>query len=117
MYRNNKWSNDEINLLIELYPIKSNEELVNYFEGRTETSIYYKAKRLGLNKKYDWRYNNLSNIIGKDSLGYLVTTNGAQSILVPKCFAIGTCAAKSTQKMKAEMINLVLKDFNGGDLV
>ena len=62
MYRNNKWSNDEIDLLIELYPIKSNEELVNYFEGRTETSIYYKAKRLGLNKKYDWRYNNLSNI-------------------------------------------------------
>lgn len=62
MYRNNKWSNDEIDLLIELYPIKTNGELVNYFEGRTETSIYYKAKRLGLNKKYDWRYNNLSNI-------------------------------------------------------
>ena len=60
--------------------------------------------------------NFVSNIIGKDSLGYLITTRAAQSILVPKCFAIGTCAIKSTQKMKAEMISLILKDFNGGNL-
>lgn len=60
--------------------------------------------------------NFVSNIIGKDSIGYLITTRAAQSILVPKCFAIGTCATKSTQKMKAEMISLILKDFNGGNL-
>lgn len=54
------------------------------------------------------------NIIGKDSNGYLKTTNISQSLLVPKCFAIGNCTEKSTQKMKQEMIVSILKDFNGG---
>lgn len=53
----------------------------------------------------------VSNIIGKDSLGYLVTSRQAQSLLVPKCYAIGNCAVKSTQKMKAEMIENILQDF------
>jgi thioredoxin reductase len=52
-------------------------------------------------------------LISKEN-GYLVTSNIAQSLLVPKCFAIGSCASKSTKKMQAAMIESVLKDFNGG---
>lgn len=57
----------------------------------------------------------VSNIIGKDANGFLVTSNHAQSLLVPKCFAVGNCAGKSTQKMKAAMIETILNDFNGGN--
>lgn len=53
----------------------------------------------------------VSNIIDKDSLGYLVTSKQAQSLLVPKCYAVGNCAVKSTQKMKSEMIENILQDF------
>lgn len=52
-------------------------------------------------------------LISKEN-GYLVTSNIAQSLLVPNCFAIGSCAGKSTKKMQAAMIESVLKDFNGG---
>ena len=57
----------------------------------------------------------VSNIIGKDTAGFLITTNQAQSLLVPKCFAIGNCASKCTQKMKTAMIETILNDFNGGN--
>lgn len=57
-----------------------------------------------------------NNIISKNADGYLRTTNHAQSILVPKCFAIGSCAEKSTKSMKVAMIESVLSDFNGGTL-
>lgn len=53
-------------------------------------------------------------LIGKNELGYLRPTNISQSLLVPKCFAIGACAEKSTQKMRAAMIDAILNDFNGG---
>ena len=46
--------------------------------------------------------------------GYLQTDSEAQSLLVPKCFAIGNCAGKSTKKMQAAMAEAVLNDFNGG---
>jgi thioredoxin reductase len=52
-------------------------------------------------------------LISKEN-GYLKTTNISQSILVPKCYAIGNCAAKSTKKMQTAMIESVLNDFNGG---
>ena len=55
----------------------------------------------------------ISNIFGKDEKGYLITTNIAQSLLVPKCFAIGNCAVKSSQKMKDAMIEAILNDFGG----
>lgn len=46
--------------------------------------------------------------------GYLKTTSTAQSLHVPKCFAIGNCARKSTKKMQAAMVEAVLNDFSGG---
>jgi thioredoxin reductase len=49
-------------------------------------------------------------LISKEN-DYLKTSNIAQSMLVPKCFAIGSCAAKSTKKMQAAMIEAVLSDF------
>lgn len=52
-------------------------------------------------------------IISKEN-GYLKTTDSSQSILVPKCFAVGNCACKSTKKMQLAMIDSVLNDFNGG---
>lgn len=55
-----------------------------------------------------------NNIISKNDEGYFRTTNIAQSLLVPKCFAIGNCAEKSTKKMKALMIESILNDFIGG---
>lgn len=42
---------------------------------------------------------------------YLKTSNIAQSLLVPKCFAVGSCAAKSTKKMQAAMVEAILSDF------
>lgn len=52
-------------------------------------------------------------LISKEN-GYLKTTSNAQSLLVPKCFAVGTCVSKSTKKMQTAMIEAVLGDFNGG---
>lgn len=54
-----------------------------------------------------------NKLISKDTNGFLITSNVAQSLLVPKCFAIGNCAIKSTQKMKAAMIEMILNDFGG----
>lgn len=56
----------------------------------------------------------VSNIISKDNAGHLITTDCAQSLLVPKCFAIGNCACKCTKKMKSAMVEAIVKDFNGG---
>lgn len=53
-------------------------------------------------------------LISKNELGYLRLTNISQSLLVPKCFAVGSCAEKSTQKMRTDMIEAILNDFNGG---
>ena len=52
-------------------------------------------------------------LISKEN-GYLKTTEAAQSTLVPKCFAIGNCASRSTKKMQAAMVDTVLNDFSGG---
>jgi thioredoxin reductase len=54
-----------------------------------------------------------TKLIGKDEAGYINTTNISQSILVPKCFAIGNCSSKSTQKMRDAMITAILNDFGG----
>lgn len=51
------------------------------------------------------------NIIETDNNGYFKTTSNAQSLLVPKCFAIGTCAAKYNKKIKQNMIESILQDF------
>ena len=52
-------------------------------------------------------------LVSKEN-GYLKTTSIAQSILVPKCFAVGNCACKSTKKMQAAMVDTILSDFLGG---
>ena len=49
-------------------------------------------------------------LISKEN-DYLKTSNIAQSMLVPKCFAVGSCAAKSTKKMQAAMVEAILSDF------
>ena len=50
-------------------------------------------------------------LIGRDQDGFLKTTDISQSLLVPKCFAIGNCVKKSTKKMQTAMIETVLADF------
>ena len=52
-------------------------------------------------------------LISKEN-GYLKTTNIAQSILVPKLFAMGSCACKSTNRMQAAAVTAILNDFSGG---
>ena len=50
-------------------------------------------------------------LINKSLDGYLITTEDLESTLVPKCFAIGNCAQKSTKKMLGSMIEKILEDF------
>jgi thioredoxin reductase len=50
-------------------------------------------------------------LIQKDELGYLVVNKNAESMLVPKCFAIGTCTVKSTKKMGQLLVDTILSDF------
>jgi thioredoxin reductase len=52
-----------------------------------------------------------ANIIKKTSDGFLETTKGAESALVPKCFALGNCAIKSTKSMLQSVVTTVLNDF------
>ena len=42
-----------------LYPKIKNEDLPQYFNGRTKGSIYAKAKSLSLSKEYNWRIDNI----------------------------------------------------------
>ena len=53
-------------------------------------------------------------LIQKDDLGYLVVTDSAESMLVPKCFAIGNCIKKYTKRMSQLVVKAVLDEFNGG---
>jgi thioredoxin reductase len=50
-------------------------------------------------------------IVQKDDLGYLITSDKAESTVAPKCFAIGTCAKKYTKAMEKALIEAVLNDF------
>lgn len=54
-------------------------------------------------------------LFSKDETGLIKVSNNAQSLLVPKCYAIGTCAIKTTKKMKTAMIEEILATFNGGN--
>jgi thioredoxin reductase len=53
------------------------------------------------------------NIISRDENGYLLTSKSLESILVPKCYAVGNCVRKNTEKMASAMIEAMLKDFGG----
>lgn len=50
-------------------------------------------------------------LINRDELGYLVTSQSAESTLVPKCFAVGNCAQKYTKTMMHELVETILSDF------
>jgi hypothetical protein len=52
-------------------------------------------------------------LFSKDEAGFIRVSNNAQSLLVQKCYAIGTCAIKTTKKMKTAMIEEILASFGG----
>lgn len=54
-------------------------------------------------------------LFSKDDSGFIKVSESAQSLLIPKCYAIGTCAIKTTKKMKTAMIEEILASFNGGN--
>jgi thioredoxin reductase len=55
-----------------------------------------------------------TKIFSKDSYGFLETSDVLESLLVPKCFAVGNCVRKSTKNMIEAMIKTIRNDFNGG---
>ena len=52
-------------------------------------------------------------LIEKDENGYLRVSKQAESTIVPKCYAVGTCATKTTQSMRNALIENILNDFGG----
>lgn len=50
-------------------------------------------------------------LIQKNSSGFLITTENAESTLVPKCFAIGNCIPRCTKAMAQNLVKTVLNDF------
>jgi thioredoxin reductase len=52
-----------------------------------------------------------ANLILKNEEQYLDTMANLESSLVPKCFAVGNCAKKSTKKMISNMYETILNDF------
>lgn len=50
-------------------------------------------------------------LIKKTTSKHLEVSDKAESSLVPKCYAIGNCAKKSTKKISQTMIEEILKDF------
>ena len=50
-------------------------------------------------------------LIKKTISGHLEVSDVAESSIIPKCYAIGNCAKKSTKKMSQAMIEEILKDF------
>jgi thioredoxin reductase len=50
-------------------------------------------------------------LIQKNSNGFLITTENAESTLVPKCFAIGNCIPRYTKAMAQNLVKTVLNDF------
>lgn len=56
-----------------------------------------------------------AGLIKTDEAGYLITDNKLESTLVPKCFAVGNCAQKSTKTMINSLIKSILTDFGGNE--
>lgn len=83
-------------------------ELDNY-SAVTCSSIYVKT-----NSKPETAFIS-DKLFSKDEAGFIKVSNNAQSLLVPKCYAIGTCAIKTTKKMKTAMVEEILASFGGID--
>lgn len=54
-----------------------------------------------------------NKLISIDTEGYLITSNCLESVIVPKCFATGSCVRKNTKKMSLALIEKILNDFGG----
>lgn len=52
-----------------------------------------------------------NKLIVKTETGHLETNNRAESMLVPKCFAVGNCCKKYTKKIQQQMIDYIKADF------
>lgn len=50
-------------------------------------------------------------LIQKTEAGYLMIDSKAESVLVPKCFAVGSCAEKYTKQKAQALIETILNDF------
>ena len=51
-------------------------------------------------------------LIKANEEGYL-ETNNLESTLVPRCYAVGSCAQKCTKRMINKLIDTILADFGG----
>ena len=54
-----------------------------------------------------------TGLIKANEAGYLETNDRLESTLVPKCFAVGSCAHKCTKKMINSLVETILMDFGG----
>ena len=54
-----------------------------------------------------------AGLIKTDEAGYLETNDRLESTLVPKCFAVGSCTQKCTNKMMNSLAESILTDFGG----
>ena len=70
MKKKNEWSKEELNLLCELYPKLSNDELLNHF-NRSKSSIYYKANS---NLKLNMANKLIENDIPKELIPAILTS-------------------------------------------
>ena len=52
-----------------------------------------------------------TKLIQKDETQHLIVKNNAESLIIPKCFAIGNCIIKYKKQMGQLMIDCILKDF------
>ena len=52
-----------------------------------------------------------NSLIQRTDTSLLVTDTSSESLLVPKFYATGNCASKSTKQMFINMINNIKKDF------
>jgi G:T-mismatch repair DNA endonuclease (very short patch repair protein) len=64
-----KWTNGDTTLLIDLYPISTDNELIKAFNGRTLTSIKVKAKKMKLKKTKEAEFKNRSNATSGEKNG------------------------------------------------
>jgi thioredoxin reductase len=52
-----------------------------------------------------------NKLVSKTAAGLIETNGNQESLLIPKCFAVGNCAVKSTKKMQLAMVETILNDF------
>lgn len=67
-----KWSEEEIKLLTENYPVKTIDELLLLFPNRNKSSITNKAQKLGLKKINPEKFMN-KNLWSKEEINLLIT--------------------------------------------